>query len=150
MATKKEINARVLKLCAEYKAPEALTKALDELTKPGKGGATINIDEVFVPKAKDGKAYLQCSVSGLWMEATKENFYEDLSENNKFGGVKRLSRAAEGARKKAISVKKATEKAVMTDLLAKKITAEEGNKILDGIKGPDFSGIKGLKDKPAV
>ena len=148
MATKKELHAKVLELCKVNKAPEALTKALDDLLRPGKGGASINVDEVYVPKAKDGKSYLLCAVSGVWLEATKENFYEDASENNKFGGLKRLSRKAEAARKKATSVKNATEKAVMTDLLAKKITSDEGNKILSGIKGPDFSEIKGLTVKP--
>lgn len=148
MATKKELHGNVLELCKTHRAPEGLTKALDELLKPGKGGATVNVEDVFVPKAKDGKAYILCSVSGVWLEATKENFYEDASENNKFGGLKRLSRAAEAARKKATSTKTASEKAVMADLLAKKITADEGNKILAGIKGPDFSGIKGLTVKP--
>lgn len=147
--TKKELNTKVLEVCAKYKAPKELVSALDELTRPGKGGMSVNIDEVFVGKAQDGKAYLQCSVSGLWMEATKENFYEDASENNKFGGLKRLSRAAEGARKKSINAKKATEKAVMQDLLAKKITAEQGNEIIAKVTAPDFSGIKGSTKKPA-
>jgi hypothetical protein len=150
MATKKEIHESAMAICANYKAPKALTKALDELLKPGKGGASVNVEDVYVPKAKDGKAYLQCSVSGLWMEATAENFYEDDSENNKFGGLKRLSRAAESARKKFINAKKATEKAVLTDLLAKKITEDEGNKQLAKFVAPDFSQIKGLKEKPAV
>jgi hypothetical protein len=148
MATKKELNAAVIALCTQHKAPEALTKALDELTRPGKGGASVNVEDVFVAKAKDGKAYLLCSVSNLWMEATAENFYEDASENNKFGGLKRLSRAAESARKKAIGIKKATEKAVMDDLLAGNITREEANKKLETIPAPDFTVIKGLKTKP--
>ena len=149
MATKKELHAEVMTLCKEHKAPEALVTKLDELLKPGKGGATVNVADVFVPKAQDGKAYLLCSVSGLWLEATVDNFYEDASENNKLGGLKRLSRAAEAARKKAINAKKATEKAVMQDLLAKKISAEEGSKIIAGVAGPDFSGIKGSTKKPA-
>ena len=148
MATKKELNTKVLELCTQHKAPEALTKALDELTRPGKGGATVNVEDVFVAKAKDGKAYLQCSVSGLWMEATADNFYEDASENNKFGGLKRLSRAAESARKKAISAKKATEKAVMDDLLSGAIDKDSANKKLATVKAPDFSGIEGSKNKP--
>lgn len=146
--TKKELNSAVIAICTQHKAPQALVSALDELTKPGKGGASVNVEDVFVPKAKDGKAYLQCSVSGLWLEATTENFYEDTSDSNKFGGVKRLSRAAEGARKKAINAKKATEKAVMQDLLAKKITAEQGNATISKVAGPDFTGIKGSKTRP--
>jgi len=87
-------------------------------------------------------------VSGLWMEATADNFYEDASENNKFGGLKRLSRAAESARKKAISAKKATEKAVMDDLLSGAIDKDSANKKLATVKAPDFSGIEGSKNKP--
>ena len=148
MATKKKLNATVIALCTQHKAPEALTKALDELTRLGKGGVSVNVEDVFVVKAKDGKAYLQCSVSNLWMEATVENFYEDAFENNKFGGLKRLSRAVEFVRKKAIGIKKATEKAVMDDLLGGSITREEANKKLEVVAGPDFTGIKGLKIKP--
>ena len=85
----------------------------------------------------------------LWLEATADNFYEDLgNENNKFGGLKRLSRAAEAARKKAVGAKKATEKAVMDDLLAGNITAEEGKNIIAAVAGPDYSVIEGLSTKP--
>ena len=147
--TKKELNAKVLELCTQYKATKELTSALDELTKPGKGGMSVNVEDVFVPKVQDGKVYLQCSVSGLWMEATVENFYEDASENNKFGGLKRLFRVAEGVRKKVINAKKATEKGVMQDLLAKKIIAEQGNEIIVKVAEADFSGIKGSTKKPA-
>lgn len=150
MASKKEIFASAMELCKANGASEKLVKGLTELLEPKKGGATVNIEDVFVPKAKDGKAYLLCSVSDLWMEATADNFYEDASENNKFGGVKRLSRAAEGARKKAVAAKKATEKAVMADLIAKKITPEQGEAELAKVKAPDFSGIEGSKTKPAV
>ncbi len=150
MASKKEIHSQVLELCTKFKAPTELTNALDELLKPGKSGAKLNVDEVYVPKAKDGKAYLLCSASNVWLEATTENFYEDKTGNDKFGGLKRLSRAAEKARKDVVQVKKATEAAVMADLLAGEITKEEGNAKLAAIPQPDFSGIKGLTTKPQV
>ena len=53
-------------------------KELIEALEPKKGGASVNVEDVFVANAKDGKAYLLCSVSGLWLEATVDNFYEDL------------------------------------------------------------------------
>lgn len=150
MATKKEIFEQVLAACENHKASKGLVADLTALLEPKKGGASVNVEDVFVPKAKDGKAYLLCSVSNKWMEATAENFYEDLgNENNKFNGLKRLSRAAEAARKKAISLKNATEKSVMADLLAGAITAEEGNKIIAKVAGPDYSGIEGSEVKPA-
>jgi hypothetical protein len=149
MASKKDILAEVLEICEKHNASKNLIAELTLALEPKKGGASLNIDDVFVANAKDGKAYLLCSVSGLWMEATADNFYEDLvNENNKFGGLKRLSRAAEAARKKAIQVKKATEKSVMEDLLAGNITAEAGKEIIAAVAGPDYSSIEGLSTKP--
>lgn len=150
MATKQEIFNQALELCETHKASKNLVAALTELLEPKKGGASINVEDVFVAKAADGKAYLQCSVSGKWMEATADNFYEDLgNESNKFNGLKRLSRAAEAARKKASATKKATEKAVMDDLLAGNITAEEGKKLIAEVAGPDYSTVEGSEVKPA-
>lgn len=149
MASKKELLAEVLGLCETHKASKNLVAELTALLEPKKGGATVNVEDVFVPKAKDGKAYLLCSVSNQWLEATVENFYEDLgNENNKFGGLKRLSRAAEAARKKAVSTKKATEKSVMDDLLSGNITAEKAKEIIAAVAGPDYSTVEGLSTKP--
>ena len=150
MATKQEIFNQVLELCETHKASKNLVAALTELLEPKKGGASINVEDVFVAKAADGKAYLQCSVSGKWMEATADNFYEDLgNESNKFNGLKRLSRAAEAARKKASATKKATEKAVMTDLLAGVISKEQAQATLDAVAGPDYSSVPGTEVKPS-
>lgn len=148
MASKKEIFASAMEICKKHNASPKLVAELEEVLAPKKGGAAVNVEDVYVPKAKDGKAYLLCSVSGLWLEATADNFYEDASETNKFGGLKRLSRAAEAARKKAIAAKRATEAAVMQDMLTNAITPEEGKKQLAKVAGPDFSGIQGLKNKP--
>ena len=147
--TKQEIFNSVLVVLEKHNASKNLVAELTTLLEPKKGGASINVEDVYVAKAQDGKAYLQCSVSGKWMEATIENFYEDAAENNKFGGLKRLSRAAEAARKQAIAAKKATEKAVMTDLLAGVITKEEAQATLDTVAGPDFSTVPGSEVKPS-
>lgn len=145
--TKKEIFERASELCVEHKANKNLVSALTELLEPKKGGATVNVEDVYTEVK--GVKYLQCSVSGKWLEATIENFYEDLgNENNKFGGLKRLSRAAEAARKKATASKKATEKAVMEDLLAGAITADKGQEILAAVAGPDFSEVPGTEERP--
>lgn len=148
MASKKEIFTQVVAVLEKHKASKELIAEISAIVEPKKGGMSVNVEDVYVPKAKDGKAYLLCSVSGLWLEATADNFYEDASEGNKFGGLKRLSRAAEAARKKAISVKKATEAAVMQDMLAGNISADEAKAKLAKVAGPDFSQIKGLKVKP--
>ena len=147
--SKIETFNKVVEILDAHNANKNLREALISLLEPKKGGSSVNVEDVFVAKAKDGKAYLLCSVSGKWMEATAENFYEDAAENNKFGGFKRLSRAAESARKQAISAKKATEKAVMTDLLAGVISKEQAQATLDTVAGPDFSSVPGSEVKPS-
>ena len=147
--SKIETFNKVVEILDAHNANKNLRAALISLLEPKKGGSSINVEDVYVAKAQDGKAYLQCSVSGKWMEATAENFYEDASETNKFGGLKRLSRAAESARKHAIAAKKATEKAVMTDLLAGVITKEEAQATLDTVVGADFSTVPGTEVKPS-
>jgi len=148
MASKKEIFAEAKKILEKHKASKELTAEISAILEPKKGGMSVNVEDVFVPKAKDGKAYLLCAVSGLWMEAVADNFYEDVSEGSKFNGLKRLSRAAEAARKKAINAKRATEAAVMQDMLGGVITSDEAKALLAKVAGPDFSGIKGFKAKP--
>lgn len=148
MASKKEIFAQAVVILLKHNASKGLIAEISAILEPKKGGMSVNIEDVFVPKAKDGKAYLLCAVSGLWLEASVENFYEDTTEGNKFGGIKRLSRLAEGARKKAIAAKRATESAVMQDMLAGNITSEEAKAQLTKVAGPDFSVIKGFKAKP--
>ena len=147
--SKIETFNKVVEILDAHNANKNLREALISLLEPKKGGSSVNVEDVFVAKAKDGKAYLLCSVSGKWMEATAENFYEDAAENNKFGGFKRLSRAAESARKHAISAKKATEKAVMTDLLAGVISKEQAQATLDAVTGPDYSSVPGTEVKPS-
>ena len=147
--SKIETFNKVVEILDAHNANKNLRAALISLLEPKKGGSSINVEDVYVAKAQDGKAYLQCSVSGKWMEATAENFYEDASETNKFGGLKRLSRAAESARKQAIATKKATEKAVMTDLLAGVITKEQAQTTLDAVVGADFSTVPGSEVKPS-
>lgn len=147
--SKIETFNKVVEILDAHNANKNLREALISLLEPKKGGSAVNVEDVFVAKAKDGKAYLLCSVSGKWMEATAENFYEDAAENNKFGGFKRLSRAAESARKQAIAAKKATEKAVMTDLLAGVISKEQAQATLDSVAGPDYSSVPGTEVKPS-
>jgi len=111
MATKKEIftmvTTAVAALCTTHKTP---TKFNDELQailaanlEPKAGGATVNLDEV-TRKDKDGNIVeIQCSVSGAWLPATKEFFYEDKAGKG-INGLKRLSRQAESIRKHFIKV----------------------------------------------
>ena len=132
MATKKEIfetvSASVVALCAQYKTPvkfnESLTAILSDNLAPKTGGASINIEDVT--KSVDGKiTEILCAVSGKFLPATRDFFYEDKNGKG-INGLKRLSRQAESIRKQFTKVLSATEKAIMSDVLDGKITPEAG------------------------
>ena len=153
MASKKEIHATVTTavaaLCAQHKTPEAFNKALtsilDENLAPKASGASVNLDEV-TKKGQDGKiTEIQCSVSGKWLPATAEYFYEDKKGDGLGGtGLKRLSRQAEAIRKQHIKTVTATEKAIMADVLDGAMTPEQGKAKLEKAKAakPDYSSVK--------
>lgn len=149
MATKREIfdtvTAAVATLCATHKTPakfnEGLNSILASNLEPKAGGASVNIEEVT--KSKDGKIVeIQCSVSGVFLPATPEFFYEDKSGKG-INGLKRLSRQAESIRKAYIKTRGASEKAIMVDVLDGKITPEAGKARLEKAKAikPDYSKV---------
>jgi len=155
MASKKEIfetvTNEVTALCDEHKVAnkfrEALMNVLTDNLAPKAAGASINIDEV-TKKNADGKiAEIQCSVSGKFLPATKEFFYEDKAGKGIVGldgsHLKRLSRQAESIRKQYIKTLAATEKAIMADVLDGVMTPEEGKAKLEKAKAikPDYSKV---------
>lgn len=160
MATKKEIFETVTNeataLCNEHKVPtkfrEALMNALSVNLAPKAGGATVNVDEV-TKKDESGKVTeILCSVSGKWLPATKEFFYEDKAGKGIADtGLKRLSRQAESIRKSHIKTLSATEKAIMSDVLDGKMTPEQGKTRLEKAKSvnPDYSGVTAKLPKEA-
>ncbi len=154
MATKKEIfettSKAVNALCVQHKTPvkfnEALNAILAANLEPKAGGATVNIADVT--KSVDGKiTEIQCSVSGKFLPATKDFFYEDKAGKGIVGldgsHLKRLSRQAEAIRKAHIKVLNATEKAIMADVLDGKLTPEAGKaKLVKAQESkPDYSSV---------
>lgn len=159
MATKQEIfdtvSNEVTELCVKYqvskKVTEGLAAIMETNLKPKAGGASVNIEEVTV--SVDGKiTEIQCSVSGVFLPATKAFFYEDKAGKG-INGLKRLSRQAESVRKTYIKTLAATEKAIMADVLDKQLTPELGKAKLDKAKAikPDYSKVTAElpKDEPA-
>lgn len=123
-------------------------KAIDASLKPGVFGArSVNIDDV-VKKDSDGNiTEILCNVSNVWLPASVEYFYEDLSGKSKIvvDGValKRLSRQAEGIRKKFISQQAKASQAITTKVLNGEISAEEGKRLLAELpEKPDFSEVR--------
>jgi len=155
MATKKEIfstvSGAVAKLCETNKInskfQEALQAIIADNLAPKAGGATVNIEDVT--KSKDGKiTEIQCSVSGVFLPATADFFYEDKAGKG-INGLKRLSRQAESIRKSHIKVLAATEKAIMADVLDGAMTPEAGKAKLEKAKAvkPDYSGVTATLSK---
>lgn len=150
MATKKELFENVSKeigeACTEFNVPEDVTEELLNIVakhlKPRQGGATINVDEVTQKDKKGNIISLQCSVSGVFLPATKEYFYEDKTGRGVVG-LRRLSRKAESIRKAHLKAIAAKEKAIMDDVLSGAVTADKANDLIAEIKKekPDYSAV---------
>ena len=150
MATKAEIYATVLEavtaLCDKHnvktKVKEGLEGILEIHLKPKASGASVNIDEVTRKDDEGNIVEIMCSVSGVFLPATKEFFYED-KQGKGINGLKRLSRQAESIRKQHIKTLNATEKAIMADVFDGVLTPEEGKAKLEEVKAtkPDYSTV---------
>lgn len=150
MATKKEIfestTSEVQTLCEQSGTPKKFNVALMEILanhlEPKAGGASVNIEDVTKTDADGNITEIQCSVSGVFLPATVEYFYEDKAGKG-INGLKRLSRQAESVRKQYIKTLAATEKAIMADVLDGAMTPEEGKAKLVDAKAikPDYSTV---------
>lgn len=147
-----EVSNSVTKLLSANEVSEAIIaevqKAIDASLKPGVFGArSVNIEDV-VKRDSDGEiTEILCNVSGVWLPASVEYFYEDLSGKSKIvvDGValKRLSRQAEGVRKKFIAQQAKASQAITTKVLNGEISAEEGKRQLAELpEKPDFSEVR--------
>lgn len=147
-----EVSNSVTKLLEANGVSDAIIaevqKAIDASLKPGVFGArSVNIEDV-VKRDSDGEiTEILCNVSGVWLPASVEYFYEDLSGKSKIvvDGValKRLSRQAEGVRKKFIAQQAKDSQAITTKVLNGEISAEEGKRLLAELpEKPDFSGVR--------
>jgi len=160
MATKKEIFETVSKevgaVCTKFNVPANVKAELESIIEanlaPKAGGATVNVDEVTKKDANGKVTQILCSVSGKWLPATKEFFYEDkVGKGIADTGLKRLSRQAESIRKQYIKTLTATEKAIMADVLDGKMTPEQGKAKLEKAKAtkPDYSSVTATPAKEA-
>lgn len=155
MASKREIfeavSAAALELCEKHQVAnnvrEGLQSIFDEHLAPKSSGASVNLDEV-TRKDEDGNIVeIQCAVSGAWLPASLDYFYEDKTGKGPVGtdgvALRRLSRQAEQIRKQAAKTLAATEKAIMADVLDGVMTPEEGKAKLEEAKAvkPDYSSV---------
>jgi len=151
MATKKELFELVSKeveaLCKKHGTPVAFNAAmgiiLSDNLAPKSSGASVNLAEVTKVDGQGKVTHIQCSVSGKFLPATKEYFYEDKAGKG-INGLKRLSRQAEAIRKTHAKTVSKSEKAITSDVLNGKLKREDGKAKIEALRAtkPDYSSVK--------
>ena len=147
MASKKEIFASAMEICAKHKVSKEFTAELTTLLEPKSGGSSVDLSTVTKVDDKGQVTEIQCSLSGVWLPATSEFFYEDKSGKGIKGldgsMLKRVSKQGEAIRKQHTKALAATEKAIMTDVLDGNLKPEEGKAKLEKAKAikPDYSKV---------
>jgi len=123
--TKTKLNESVLALCVQHKASDALTSALDELTKPKAGGGSDVSD--YTVYGEDGEIeYIYCTYHKTW-EPFSHNGAELFALNDKSkNGYMRQCLVADVQGRDAAKAFNASKAAIMTDVLDEVITASEG------------------------
>ena len=128
---------------------EEVQKAIDASLKPGVFGANAVDINTVTKKDDSGKIVeIQCNVSGKWLPASVDYFYEDLSGKSKIvvDGValKRLSRQAEAIRKKFIAAQAKESQKITAQVLNEEISNAEGKQLLADLAAqkPDFSEVR--------
>ena len=127
---------------------------IKDLVEPKSGGVVTDVNEVANFDAEGNVTAILCSLSKRWLPVYdaegNENFYTD-TKSDKFGGFKRLSKAAESIRQKHAKAVKATEAAVLADLLNPEVslTEDEAKATLEAAKVIDYSSV-GSETRPVA
>ena len=127
---------------------------IQDLVAPKVGGVVTDVNEVANFDAEGNVTAMLCSLAKRWLPVYdsegNENFYTD-AKSDKFGGFKRLSKAAESIRQKHAKALKATEAAVLADLLNPEVelTEAQAKETLDAAKVIDYSTV-GSETRPVA
>lgn len=119
---------------------------IKDLVAPKVGGVITDVNEVANFDAEGNVTSMLCSLAKRWLPVYdaegNENFYTD-AKSDKFGGFKRLSKAAESIRQKHAKAVKATEASVLADLLNPEVelTEAQAKEILESSKSIDYTTI---------
>lgn len=124
--TKKKMNELVLQACADHGASEELTKILDDLTRPKVGGSSQVSD--YTCFGEDGNPeYIFCTYHNKWEPLVDDEgvqvFAADAKSKN---GYRRSCIVGEKQWSDQAKIFRASEKAVITDVLDGKLTPEDG------------------------
>lgn len=127
---------------------------IKDLVTPKAGGVVTDVNEVANFDAEGNVTAILCSLSKRWLPVYdaegNENFYTDV-KSDKFGGFKRLSKAAESLRQKHAKAVKATEASVLADLLNPEVelTEAQAKEILESSKSIDYTTV-GSETRPVA
>lgn len=148
MASKKElfesVVAAVSNFCANNNVKgdvkDGLIAIINDTLAPKAGGVSVDLESVVKRDIDGNITHILCSVSNKFLPATADFFYED-KEGKGINGLKRLSRQAEGVRKRFIKELAATERAIMQDVLGGVMSPEAGKAKLDEARAakPDYA-----------
>ena len=150
MASKKELFENVSSAVASFcdansitaKVKSQLLDIINDTLAPKAGGVSVDLESIVQRDVDGNITHILCSVSGKFLPASVDFFYED-KDGKGINGLKRLSRQAEGVRKRFIKELAATERAIMQDVLGGAITPEEGKAKLEEARAakPDYSSV---------
>lgn len=125
---------------------------LSTYVEPKKGGAAFDLDKV-TRKDKEGNITHILDVSGVaFLPATLDNFYEAKNGGIQVGekSLKRQSRLGEKLRKEQEKTTKASEKAIMQDVLDGKMRPEVAKKKIEELKAKTIDYSPLLKIEGAI
>jgi hypothetical protein len=127
--TKAKMNEEVVALCTKLGASAELTAALNELTAPRVGGSAVDVNE-YTRFDEDGNvSEIFCSTFKEWLPVSE--FKPDEKSKN---GYKRESTPAAQAWVNRNRIFKASEKAILNDVLDGVITGPEGKEAIEALK----------------
>lgn len=145
MASKSDIFISALAILAKYNVPETkpLYVELKELLEPKKGGNAVDINEIAKLNETGQVLEIKCSLSGVWLPATTENFYNEKDSKlvNVDGiGLSRHSREGYKVKSDFAKTIKASKDAITADVMNEVITPAEGKERMAALPTePDYS-----------
>ena len=138
--SKTEIWSEVQSVLEKYDVPNELVTELTNILEPKRGGGSVDIESLVKRDVEGNIVELKCSLSGVFLPATAENFYSDKQG---VGGFRRASRPAT-AIKKEFDKEQATVKASIVDeLIAGNIDNTDAQAQIAELeaKTPDYSTV---------
>ena len=145
MASKKDIYEGALDILRKHNVGETkpLFIELKELLEPKKGGNAVDINEIAKLNETGQVLEIKCSLSGVWLPATTENFYNEKdSKLVNVDGVGLSRHSREGYKVKSDFAKtiKASKDAITADVMNEVITPAQGKEQMAALPTePDYS-----------